>query len=457
MTTNYSQHIVLMRHSLNSGASRSIPSRKKRLKDLASCIKKYEEEILDALRKDLGKSAFEAMSTEVVQVQEEIKLALTQLDEWTAPKTLPTPLAAFPSKATLSPQPRGLVLIISPWNYPFQLTMAPLISAIAAGNHCVVKPSELSSHTTSVISRLLREAIPQEVVYVVEGDASIATELLTFDWDQVFFTGSAMVGRIIAKSCAEKLTPCTLELGGKSPAIIDKGINIKSAARKVVWGKFLNAGQTCIGVDYLLVHESIKDEFIAAMRHWIRAFYGEDPQLSPDYSRIINYSHYERITAMITAGTAVYGSRRDRSDRYIEPTIIDGVTLDHPAMAQEIFGPILPVLTWRDKGDIFNIVAANPNPLALYLFTKDADLESAVLEGISFGGGCINHTVLHFTCSNLPFGGVRQSGLGAYHGKFGFDLFSHSRGILSAGALDIPIKYPKDRAWKLILLKWIYR
>lgn len=455
--TTISDHIYHMRRYFRSGATLSLASRKRQLENLRDGLKKYEPQILAALKQDLGKSSFEGFATEIALVMDELRLALEKLDEWSSPLSVPTHLGAAPGSSKIYPQPRGVILIISPWNYPFQLSISPLIAALAAGNICVLKPSELSSATTAITVTILRECLSPDVVYCVEGDAAVSTELLKHAWDHVFFTGSTRVGKLVAKACAEHLTPFTLELGGKSPAIVDRDVNIKDAARKIAWGKFMNAGQTCIGVDYLLIHESVKDEFIAELKACIRKFYGEDPQKSPDYGRIINFSHYERLSALITSGTAIHGGKRDRADRYIEPTIIDGVTMDHPAMAEEIFGPILPVMTWREKGQLYPILEAHPNPLALYLFTKDKSFEEEIRTSIPFGGGCVNHTLLHISGTDMPFGGIRQSGIGSYHGKFGFDTFTHQKSIFKAGLVDLPLKYPKYKAWKFKLLRWLFR
>lgn len=450
-----SDQLYHMRRHFNSGATLSIPTRKKHLEMLRDTIKKHKDDIFAALKKDLGKHPFEAVGAEVAMVLEEIKFALEYLEEWTAPISVGTTLLAAPAQSTVYPQPRGVVLIISPWNYPFQLLFAPLVAAIAAGNCCALKPSELSPATTSITAKIVRDAFPSDVVVCYEGDAEVSTELLRHAWDHIFFTGSTRVGKIVAKAAAEHLTPVTLELGGKSPCIVDSSANIKQAAKRIVWGKFVNAGQTCIAPDYLLVHDSIKAPLIEAMKKYIRQFYGEDPMKSPYYGRIISFNHYERLAALITGGSAVHGGRRDRTEKYIEPTILDGVGLDHPTMAEEIFGPILPVLSWHEKGQIYTTLEANPHPLALYVFTKDQPFAKELIERVPFGGGCINQTLLHIASPEMPFGGIRQSGLGAYHGKTGFDAFTHYKSILKAGMLDNPIKYPPYSGWKTKLLNTV--
>lgn len=443
-----------LRKHFKTGQTRPLASRRKSLEQLRAGIEKHEAEILTALKTDLGKHPFEAFTTEVALVREEISYALENLADWMLVKQVSTPIAVFSASSSIHPQPKGLVLIFSPWNYPFNLTMAPLVAALTAGNVVVVKPSEQAPATSKIIAKMLREFLPTEVVQCVEGDATVATELLNHSWDHVFFTGSTSVGKIVAKICAEHLTPCTLELGGKSPCIVDATADIKQAAKRIVWGKFVNAGQTCVAPDYLLVHETIKDSLIESMKKYIRQFYGDNPDESTDYGRIVNHAHYDRVSALITSGTAVYGGRRQRETLYIEPTIIDGVTLDHPAMTEEIFGPILPVMTWKDKAELMSILETAPNPLALYLFTKNKEFEQKFVESVAFGGGCINHTLLHLGNPLMPFGGIRQSGLGSYHGKFGFDTFSHFKSILKAGPIDFSIKYPKYRAWKLRVVRW---
>ncbi len=450
-------HIYHMRRHFRSGATLALEGRKRHLDNLRQAIRKNEQDILTALHKDLGKNPVEGFMTEIALIMEEIKYALENLDQWASPIPVSTTLAALPARSTIYPQPKGLVLIISPWNYPFQLLFAPLVAAIAAGNVCIVKPSELSPHTTAVTARIIREAFPTDLVSCVEGGPEVSQELLRHAWDHIFFTGSTHVGKIIARAAAEHLTPATLELGGKSPCIVDQTARIKSAAKRIVWGKFVNAGQTCVAPDYLLVHESVKAPLIEAMKEYIRKFFGEDPVKSKYYGRIINFAHYERIAALITGGTAVHGGRRDRSERYIEPTLLDGVTIDHPSMAEEIFGPLLPIITWREKGQIYNALEANPNPLAFYVFTEDKAFAKEMIDLVPFGGGCVNHTLIHLSNPDLPFGGVRHSGIGAYHGKTGFDTFTHHKSVLEAGWLDNRIKYPPYSGWKLKLLKMLYK
>ncbi|MCX6119840.1 MAG: aldehyde dehydrogenase family protein [Proteobacteria bacterium] len=454
MPTSISDHIYKMKRHFRSGATKSIGVRLAIINKLSAAINHYEADILKALKLDLGKPTFESLISEIGVFKEELKMVQANIAEWANPIEVPNPIHLFGSESKITPSPKGLVLIIGPWNYPFNLVMIPLLSAIAAGNVVVIKPSELSKATSDIIAKLLKEFLPEDVVYCVQGDASITTDLLKHSWDHVFFTGSTRVGKIIAQACASHLTPCTLELGGKSPCIVDSTANLNEAAKRIVWGKFSNAGQTCVAPDYLLVHESIKDRLVEKIQLWIKNFYGIDPFQSADYGRVINFAHYDRLVSYITAGTAIHGGRRNREHRYIEPTLIDGATIDHPSMNEEIFGPILPILTWNEKGQLLTLLECHQNPLALYLFTKDKDFEDEIVASVPFGGGCINHTLLHLGNPNLPFGGIRDSGIGHYHGKFGFETFSHSKSIFKAGLLDLGIKYPRSTPLKEKLLRF---
>jgi aldehyde dehydrogenase (NAD+) len=432
-----------LRTSFKSGTNAAIEHRKSALQKLKSSIKKHEDAIAQALFQDLHKPAFEAFTAEIGLVNQEIDHTLKHLDAWCSKQKVPTPLTAITAHCEVVPQPKGVVLIISPWNYPYQLLMAPLVSAIAAGNVCVLKPSELAPHTAKAVTSLIQDTFSPEQCLVFEGDASVTTELLQFGFDHVFFTGSTRVGRIVAKSCAESLTPCTLELGGKSPCVVDDTANLKQAAKRIVWGKFLNAGQTCVAPDYIVVHAKVRSTLVEHFKYYIKKFYGADPATSPDFGRIINVAQFDRLSSLITGGSAIHGGRRLRDEKYIEPTIVEGVDLSHPLMKEEIFGPILPVIAWNDKTELLSILEAHPNPLAFYIFSKDDDFIANLTSKQSFGGGCINHTLQHLSSPDLPFGGIRQSGIGAYHGKTGFDLFTHYKSLLHAGPIDVSLKYPK--------------
>lgn len=431
--------------------------RKQKLQDLRVAIKKYEDEIFRALKKDLNKSAFEAYETEVGIVLEEINYTLKHLNKWAKPKRIKTPIFNFLSTSYIYHEPYGKVLIMSPWNYPFQLTITPLIGAFAAGNQIIVKPSEYSSSTAIVVEKLLNEVFSQEEVTVIRGGRAVNQALLEQKYDYIFFTGSFAVGKIVMESAAKYLTPVTLELGGKSPCIIDDSAKVKLAAKRIVWGKLLNAGQTCVAPDYILVHRNIKDELVKEMINYIKEFYGESPINNPDYPKIINEKHYKRILGLIENENIITGGQVDLDLMKIAPTILDDVSWQSPVMQEEIFGPVLPIIEFDNLDDVVTMIQNYPKPLALYFFTTNKENEKMLLSKVSFGGGCINDTIIHLSNSNLPFGGVGQSGMGQYHGKASFDTFSHSKSIIKKSNLvDINLRYPpfKDH---LKLLKKILK
>lgn len=431
--------------------------RKQKLQDLRVAIKKYEDEIFRALKKDLNKSAFEAYETEVGIVLEEINYTLKNLNKWAKPKRIKTPIFNFLSTSYIYHEPYGKVLIMSPWNYPFQLTITPLIGAFAAGNQIIVKPSEYSSSTAIVVEKLLNEVFSQEEVTVIRGGRAVNQALLEQKYDYIFFTGSFAVGKIVMESAAKYLTPVTLELGGKSPCIIDDSAKVKLAAKRIVWGKLLNAGQTCVAPDYILVHRNIKDELVKEMINYIKEFYGESPINNPDYPKIINEKHYKRILGLIENENIITGGQVDLDLMKIAPTILDDVSWQSPVMQEEIFGPVLPIIEFDNLDDVVTMIQNYPKPLALYFFTTNKENEKMLLSKVSFGGGCINDTIIHLSNSNLPFGGVGQSGMGQYHGKASFDTFSHSKSIIKKSNLvDINLRYPpfKDH---LKLLKKILK
>lgn len=447
-----------LRDVFQSGITRSVDAREKNLRNLKRMILSMEIEILAALRKDLGKCEFEGRATETGFVVQEINHALDHLYDWTRPKQQHVPLMAQPASAVVEPIPKGAVLVIAPWNYPFHLALAPVVSALAAGNTVALKPSELSPNVSRVIHELIGKTFPDGVVQCFEGGVEVAQKLLAEPFNHFFFTGSTAVGRLVAKAAAEHLSTVTLELGGKSPCIVDRSANLKHAARRIAWGKSLNAGQTCVAPDYILVHESVHDELVDLIKREWRSFYGDDPSRSPDYGRIVNEHHFERLLKILQSGVGIiHGGRHDRVSRYLEPTLITGVGADHLSMKDEIFGPILPVLTWNSEGDLSQIILKNPNPLAFYVFAKDQRLIDRVLASHQFGGGCVNHIAYHLACPELPFGGVHGSGVGQYHGQYGFDAFTHYRGILTASSgWDLRLKYPPyGRRSKL--LRWLYR
>ena len=418
-----------------------------------------EDNIHEALKKDLGKSPFEAYVTEVGFVLSSISLMIKYLREWMEPEPVKTPAHLQPAKSFIVREPYGSVLIIGPFNYPFQLIMDPLVGAIAAGNCAVVKPSEATVHTAKIVKAILTEVFPQDFVQVVEGGIEETNALIHAPFDYIFFTGSAAVGKIVMKAAAERLTPVTLELGGKSPTIVDQTANIERAAERIVWGKFVNNGQTCVAPDYVLVHETVKDKLLKEIIKCVTAFYGEDSSKSEDYGRVVNMKHFERLSKLIDKEKKhiVFGGKFDRHELYMSPTILDGVGWDNPSMEEEIFGPILPILTYQNLGEAIDRIRQMPKPLAAYLFSENEQAQEYFLGNLSFGGGCINDTVSHVGNIHLPFGGVGASGMNAYHGKASFDLFTHSKSILKKSTrIPMRIGYP-PYGNKLTLVKPLLR
>lgn len=426
-------------------AGRTLPERAREdaLRALLHAFQTKEKLIIDALHADLHKCTVEAYLTEVGFVTAEIKHALRHLHRWMRPQASLSPLAVAPSRSYVHYQPLGLTLVIAPWNYPVQLAFAPLIGALAAGNVALIKPSELAPASSAACAEIAREAFAEEHVAVVQGGIETSQALLAHRWDHVFFTGGTAVGRMVAKAGAEHLSRVTLELGGKSPTIVTASADLDVAARRIVWGKLINAGQTCVAPDYLLVDAAVHDGLLARMKVAVREFYGEDPRTSPDYGRIINDRHFHRLVQLIDPDKVAIGGQHDAAERYIAPTVMTDVTVDDPVMADEIFGPVLPVLRTHALDEAIETIGRHPNPLALYLFTSDAEDERKVIERVSFGGGCINNTVAHLVDPDLPFGGVGESGLGAYHGRWSFEAFSHRKAVMkTASFLDPSIKYP---------------
>jgi aldehyde dehydrogenase (NAD+) len=438
-----------------SGEIRDIDFRIESLTKLKSIIKAQEKEILAAIYNDLHKAVPDAYATEIAGVYAEIDFAIKNIRTWAKPEKVETPIFLFPSKSYIYKEPYGVTLIISPWNYPFQLLMIPLVGAIAAGNTAILKPSEISSHTAAVMENVINNAFPREYLCVVQGDAQDTTALLKLPVDYIFYTGNTAVGKIVMTAAAHNLTPVTLELGGKSPAIVDKSANLATAARRISWGKFINAGQTCIAPDYVIVHESVKDAFLSELKKVIVNFYGEDASSHPRYCRIINDRHFQRLTALIDSKKIIYGGRTDPSDRYIEPTIQYPTGWDEPIMQDEIFGPILPIINYSDLNDVINKINERPKPLSLYLFTEDKVICRRIINEISFGGGAVNNTIMHFISQFLPFGGIGASGMGKYHGKYSFDTFSHSKSILKSLSIADPVAlaYPNKTFFMKIVNK----
>lgn len=445
--------IKKQRQFYNKGKTRSYDFRMKALTRLECAIQKYEPLMQSALKKDLNKSSYEAYMTEIAMVKNEIRYVKKHLKTWMKSETVKTPLAQFPAKSFIVSEPYGVVLIMSPWNYPVLLTLEPLIGAIAAGNCCILKPSAYSMHTSKVLKKMIREIFPEKFAAVVTGGRRENQELLNEKFDYIFFTGSVSVGKLVMEKASKHLTPVTLELGGKSPCIVDKTVNLKLAAKRIVFGKFLNSGQTCVAPDYLFVDEKVEEQLICYLKYWIQRMFGSNPLTNPNYPKIINQKHYHRIMGLMKSGWIVEGGYGDSITRKIAPTILTKVKKDAPVMQEEIFGPVLPIFSYRKIDEIKEYILDHPKPLALYLFTKDQALEKDILKNISFGGGCVNDTVIHLASSALGFGGVGESGMGSYHGKYSFDTFSHKKSIVRKSMrMDVPIRYQpygKVKEWTM--------
>jgi aldehyde dehydrogenase (NAD+) len=435
----------------------SVSERRQLLKKLLRVIEKREEDIERAILKDFSKPPFETFITEFNYVVTDLKYTLKKLNSWAKPKRVIPSLFNFPSSEYIYQEPYGKVLIISPWNYPFQLAICPLVAAIAAGNTVVLKPSEISYNTSELLSQIISEVFDVKQAIVVLGGVELTRQELQKKWDYIFFTGSTNVGKIIAQEAAKNLTPCTLELGGKSPCIVDETANLDVAAKRIVWGKFLNAGQTCVAPDYILVHATQKFDLIQKIKHEIHQFYGENPQESTDFARIINKDHWNRLLGLIDPNKVIEGGISDDWTRYIAPTLIDEPELTDPIMQEEIFGPILPIISYTQLSELEKIIKQNEKPLALYVFSVNKDFVDTIIRKFPFGGGCVNDCIMHLVNHRLPFGGIGNSGLGAYHGKHGFDTFSHRKSMVKRGTwLDIPLRYApygKQMKWKK-LIQW---
>lgn len=423
--------------------TKSISFRKKALKRLQKQIIVMEDAICDALYDDFKKPKFETLAAETQFVLAELKLMIKNIDLWARPERKSATLMNWPSSDWIYKEPYGAVLIIAPWNYPFQLAIAPLIGAIAAGNTVVIKPSEATPNTSKIILDIINAVFTEEHVGVLEGGVEVSQDLLAQKWDYIFFTGSTQVGKIVYKSAAKHLTPVTLELGGKNPCIVDETASIALSAKRIVWGKFLNAGQTCIASDYILVHKSVKDKLIEALKQSITKCYGENIEASPDFSRTVNQGHYNRLKAMLEGEEIIFGGNSNDNDNYLSPTLVNEPKLDSKVMHGEIFGPILPIIAYETDDDIHKHIMNYGKPLATYVFSNNKKFQQKIINNYSFGGGAINDTVIQITNKKLPFGGVGASGIGAYHGKTSFELFSHQKAIIKkANWMDAPLRYP---------------
>lgn len=430
------------RRYFRSGATLPVSFRIEMLKKLRNAVEKYENEIGEALRTDLGKSDHEGFMCETGLVKSEISYMIRHTHRFASKHRVYTPLAQFASSSYKKPCPYGNVLIVSPWNYPFLLTIDPLADAIAAGNTAIVKPSAYSPATSAVIAKMLSECFPPEYVAVVTGGRKENAVLLDKKFDFVFFTGSQNVGKEVLRHTAETLTPAVLELGGKSPCIVDSTAKLKLAAKRIVFGKYLNCGQTCVAPDYILCHRNVREKLIEEVCAQIKKQYGEDPLTNPDYGRIINEKHFDRICGLLDKDKIVLGGRYSRESLQLEPTVMDHVTWEDAVMQEEIFGPIIPILTFDSFDEIYSMLAGKPKPLALYLFSEDKQRIKEVTERCSYGGGCINDTIIHLATSEMGFGGVGESGMGSYHGKDGFEIFSHTKSIVDKKTwMDLPMRY----------------
>ncbi|OQR55577.1 aldehyde dehydrogenase [Bacillus sp. CDB3] len=429
------------------GHTRSVETRKNNLKKLYEGIQRFEDEIFQALKLDLNKSVHESFTTEIGYVLKEISFQMKHISSWSKPKRVRTALTHFGSKGKVVPEPYGVTLIIAPWNYPFQLAIAPLVGALAAGNTVVLKPSELTPNVSKVLTRMIEELFPEELVSVVEGGVEESTALLKEPFDYIFFTGSVGVGKVVMEAAAKKLTPLTLELGGKSPCIVHKDAKLDVTARRIVWGKFLNAGQTCVAPDYMYVHSSVKEQLIEALRHEITEQYGKEPLQNDNYVRIVSDRHFERLCTFLQDGKPVIGGSYKKETLHIEPTVLTNVTWQSAVMEDEIFGPILPIIEYDKLEDVIKTIQQHPKPLALYVFSEDRKVQEQVTNNIPYGGGCINDVVYHLATPYLPFGGVGSSGLGGYHGEESFRTFSHYKSILSQStAFDMKIRYSSTKS-----------
>ena len=412
------------------------------LEKLKRAIDKYELSLINALKEDLGKSPFEAYISEIGIVKNELSFQLKHLRSWSRPRKVKTPLYHLISRSFICPEPYGLVLIIAPWNYPFNLLFTPLVGALAAGNCVVLKPSNHSPVTSALMEKLINETFDEHYVSIFQGGREMIQALLREKFDYIFFSGSPAVGKVVMEAASSNLTPVTLELGGKCPCIVDSDARIKRAGKRIAWGKFLNAGQSCIAPDYLLVNRDVKHTLLEALKESIKEFYGDNPEQSPDYGRIINQKHFDRLCNLMKKGEIIFGGKTKKESRYISPTIIDGVSPEDPIMQEEIFGPLLPVVEFISLDEAISYVRERPKPLSLYFFSESREKQERVLQTLSFGGGCINDVVVHFASPYLPFGGIGTSGMGSYHGRASFETFTHKKSILKKSNLfDLAIRY----------------
>jgi aldehyde dehydrogenase (NAD+) len=435
--------IAKQRAFFATGKTKSYDFRVAQLNKLLGLIQEHDQLILDAVHADLRKPAIEAYGSEVLGACSEIKYVLKHLQAWMKPQKVGTPITFFPSSSYIYTEPLGVVLIIAPWNYPFALTIQPLIGAIAAGNCTILKPSEHAPHTSNAIAKIINNNFDPNFITAIEGGIETNQALLAEKFDHIFFTGGTAIGKVVMEAAAKYLTPVTLELGGKSPCIVDAECNLATTAKRIIWGKFYNAGQTCVAPDYLLVQKALKPALIKKLLEYVKIFFGEKPQQSPDFARIVNDRQFDRLVNLLDEGKILIGGQSDKSDRYIAPTLIDQVSPNSKIMSEEIFGPILPILEYDQLSDAIAFVNAQPKPLALYFFSKNKQKQEQILQEVSYGGGCFNDTIMHLGNPELPFGGVGYSGMGSYHGKASFDTFSHRKSVLkNSFRFDLKWRYP---------------
>ena len=446
--------IKQQRAYFNTGVTRSVAFRKKQLKRLIEALLEHQTNLEKALYQDLRKSELEAYSTEIGITIADIEHNIKNLQKWSKPQCVKTPLFFMPGKSRIHAEPYGVALVIAPWNYPIKNLLGPAIGAIAAGNCVVLKPSEVSVNTSKALKVMFDEFFDKEYIHLVEGGVEETSQLLEEKFDYIFFTGGTQIGKIIYQAAAKQLTPCTLELGGKSPSIVDKDVNLEVTAKRLVWGKFLNAGQVCVAPDYVFVHQEIKEKLIVALKAAIKEMHGENPKQSPFFGRIISDRHFERISKLIE-GDIVEGGETDASEKYIAPTIINNVKAEDKVMQEEIFGPIIPILTYNKVDEVVDFINKGEKPLAMYIFSKNKQFRDTIINNTSAGGVCINETVMHMVSPEMPFGGVGDSGNGSYNGIHGFNTFSHKKPVMTRSFLfDVPQKYPPYTTGKAKFLKF---
>ena len=452
--SNFHDLVQNQKEMFHAGKTMTYTYRIHQLQKLQEMLNRYEPRIYESLHKDLNKSTYEVLTTEFGFLQQEINYTIKHLREWMQPKKVKTPNSHKGAKSLIYKQPYGVTLIISPWNYPLNLALSPLIGAIAAGNTAIIKPSELTPYTSDLLEEMIKETFEEKYITVIQGDREVSQQLLDLPFDYIFFTGSVPVGKIVMEKASQQLIPLTLELGGKSPCIVDRDAKIEYAARRIVWGKFVNAGQTCVAPDYLLVQESIKQKLLDQIKIEIEKMYTSNPMESGEYTKIINKNHFDRLVNYFDEGEIYYGGESDRTNQLINPTIIDQVNWGSKIMQEEIFGPLLPVLTFDKLEEVHDHIEHSRNPLALYYFSENEKNQEWVIRNLSFGGGCINDTMMHLGNNQLPFGGIGTSGIGKYHGKYSFDTFTHEKSVLKqTTAFDLAFRYPNSKMGRKILKK----